>query len=64
MSVIATALVTELYGVADHKVLLIERDLAKAIQISIPRPFIQGKVPDGDSMGGQQYAPLVKLKIP
>ena len=39
-------------------------DAAKAIKISIPRPYPQGAREDGDAYGGQQHAPLVELEMP
>jgi len=39
-------------------------EAAKAIKISIPRPYIQGARDDGDAYGGQQHAPLVELELP
>lgn len=37
---------------------------AYAIKISIPRPFFQGDLEDGDNHNGQQYAPLIGIEIP
>ncbi len=39
-------------------------DAAKAIKISIPRPYVQCDLDDGDAYGGQQHAPLVELQVP
>lgn len=39
-------------------------DNALAIKASIPRPFFQGDLRDGDGHGGQQYAPLMDIEIP
>jgi hypothetical protein len=36
---------------------------ARAVKVSIPRPYSQGDLEDGDSHGGQQYAPLMDLEI-
>lgn len=62
--VINKRIVSQLYGVPDDDILIIEHDAALAIKVSIPRPFIQGAFGDGDMMGGQQYAPFVQLEIP
>jgi hypothetical protein len=53
-----------LYDVPEDEVLFFEHDAARAIKISIPRPYTQGDIDDGDTYGGQQHAPLVDLHIP
>jgi hypothetical protein len=53
-----------IYKVPVEKVLLFEHDAARAIKISIPRPYVQCDLDDGDAYGGQQHAPLVTLEIP
>jgi Domain of unknown function (DUF4387) len=53
-----------LYSVSEEDVLFFEHDAARAIKISIPRPYVQGSREDGDAYGGQQHAPLVDLDIP
>ena len=53
-----------LYQVAEEDVLFFEHDAAKAIKISIPRPYVQCDLDDGDAYGGQQHGPLVDLEIP
>lgn len=55
--------IARLYRVPEEEVLLFDHDAALAIKISIPRPYIQGAIGDGDMMGGQQYGPLVQLEI-
>lgn len=62
--VLNRSLISSLYNISENAILFFEHDLARAIKISIPRPHIQGQVEDGDTMGGQQFAPLVKLEIP
>ena len=54
----------KLYKVSENEVKFIEYDAACAIKISIPRPYIQGDLEDGDMYGGQQHGPLVDLIIP
>jgi hypothetical protein len=54
----------QMYKVPEEDVLFFEHDAAKAIKISIPRPYVQGARDDGDAYGGQQHAPLVELEIP
>jgi hypothetical protein len=53
-----------IYQVPEEEVLFFEHDAAKAIKISIPRPYVQGSRDDGDAYGGQQHAPLVELELP
>lgn len=53
-----------IYKVPEEEVLFFEHDAANAIKISIPRPYIQCDLDDGDAYGGQQHAPLVELEIP
>lgn len=53
-----------LYQVPEKEVLFFEHDAAKAIKITIPRPYIQCDPDDGDAYGGQQHGPLVELDVP
>jgi hypothetical protein len=54
----------EIYKIPEDEVMLFEYDAACAIKISIPRPYIQGDMDDGDMYGGQQHGPLVDLVVP
>jgi hypothetical protein len=53
-----------LYGVSENEVMFFEHDAALAIKISIPRPYVQCDLEDGDAYGGQQHAPLVEIALP
>lgn len=53
-----------MYKVPEEDVLYIEHEAAKAIKISIPRPYVQCDLDDGDAYGGQQHGPLVDLDVP
>ncbi|MDF2997518.1 MAG: hypothetical protein K0R27_3155 [Xanthobacteraceae bacterium] len=53
-----------LYHVDKGEVIFFHHDAAKAIKISIPRPYVQCDLDDGDAYGGQQHAPLVELQVP
>lgn len=53
-----------LYRVPEEDVLFFEHEAAKAIKISIPRPYVQCDLDDGDAYGGQQHAPLVEIVVP
>jgi hypothetical protein len=46
------------------EVIFFHHDAATAIKISIPRPYVQCDLDDGDAYGGQQHAPLVELQVP
>lgn len=54
----------KLYKLPKEDVSYFEYDAARAIKISIPRPYFQGALDDGDLYGGQQHGPLVTLTIP
>src|SRR5215213_4530357 len=54
----------EIYRISADEVLFFTHDPARAIKISIPRPYFQGDLEDGDAYGGQQHAPLVELVVP
>jgi hypothetical protein len=62
--VLTKASFAALYGVPEQEVLFFEHDAAKAIKISIPRPYVQCDPDDGDAYGGQQHAPLVEIEVP
>jgi hypothetical protein len=52
------------YKVPLEDVLYFTHDAARAVKISIPRPYVQCSREDGDAYGGQQHAPLVDIDIP
>jgi hypothetical protein len=54
----------KLYRLPEEDVSYFEYDAASAIKISIPRPYFQGALDDGDLYGGQQHGPLVSLVVP
>ena len=53
-----------LYRIPEADVAVFHHDAARAIKVSIPRPYPQGSREDGDMYGGQQHAPLVGLVVP
>lgn len=53
-----------IYRVPEEEIAFFEHDAARAIKISIPRPYVQSSREDGDAYGGQQHAPLVDLEVP
>ena len=62
--VLTKAIFSKIYNVSENLVLFFEHDAARAIKISIPRPYIQCDLNDGDVYGGQQHAPLVDIEVP
>jgi hypothetical protein len=62
--VLTAARFAALYRVPVETVRLYAHDAARAVKISIPRPYVQCDLDDGDAYGGQQHAPLVELEIP
>lgn len=54
----------ELYRCPIEKVRFFECKNALAFKFSIPRPIPQGELGDGDLHGGQQFIPLMNVKIP
>ena len=62
--VLTKSVFAALYQLPEEEVMFFEHDAARAIKISIPRPYIQGDRDDGDMYGGQQHAPLVDLVLP
>ncbi len=51
------------YGLKPDAVKFFYCDSALAIKASIPRPYFQGDLRDSDGHGGQQYAPLMDIRI-
>ena len=62
--VINKALVAGLYGQPEEDIIFFNCDNALAIKFSIPRPVFSGDLEDSDVYGGQQYAPLLDIKVP
>lgn len=61
---LSRSVVAKLYGVPEERTLFFHCDNALAVKATIPRPYTQGDLPDADSHGGQQYAPLMDIEIP
>ncbi len=60
---ITEELIGKLYSLEPAKVKLYFCPTALAVKATIPRPYVQGDPRDGDSHGGQQYAPLMAIDI-
>jgi hypothetical protein len=56
-------LFAELYRQREEDITLVYHDHALAIKVSMPRPVFQGELRDGDCYGGQQYVPLLQVKV-
>lgn len=63
-NVLTREVFARLYGMEVDDVMFFAHDAARAIKISIPRPYVQCDLDDGDAYGGQQHAPLVELEVP
>ena len=62
--VLTAPIFASMYQVPVADVMLFEHDTARAIKVSIPRPYVQCDPDDGDAYGGQQHGPLVDLEVP
>ncbi|MEU0282329.1 DUF4387 domain-containing protein [Streptomyces sp. NPDC088147] len=61
---LAPALFAELFRTDEDKILVVNHPLALAVKVSLPRPAVQGDLHDSDCYAGQQYAPLMAMKLP
>jgi hypothetical protein len=62
--VLTEQLIASLYGCAAGDVLAFDCPNILAMKFSIPRPAVQGSFGDPDLHGGQQHAPLMRLRLP
>ena len=62
--ILAAQNIGELYRIDPATVLVIHVPQSNALKISIPRPLAAGDVGDRDVAGGQQFAPLLNVRIP
>ncbi|MFD0319057.1 DUF4387 domain-containing protein [Streptomyces flavalbus] len=56
-------LFSRLYGADPRDILLVNHPRALAVKVSLPRPHVQGDPRDSDCYAGQQYAPLMDLRV-
>ncbi|MCA8488148.1 DUF4387 domain-containing protein [Burkholderia multivorans] len=54
---------SRLYHTKPDKVRFFECDSARAFKFSIPHPFTQGALGASDLHGGQQFVPLLKVRV-
>jgi hypothetical protein len=57
-------LVADTYQMSENQVQFFEVDNCYAFKASIPRPYTQGDIRDGDGHAGQQYAPFLDIEVP
>jgi hypothetical protein len=62
--IINRAAIARLYSRNPADIIVVNHDTALAIKVSFPRPQSSGSKEDSDVYGGQQYAPLLGLKVP
>ena len=62
--VLTRELVAQLYRCPPQNVRVFACDNARAFKFSMPRPVFQGELGDGDLHGGQQFVPLMEIRIP
>jgi hypothetical protein len=62
--VLTARTIAEMYGCAVDEVRAFDCPNIQAMKFTIPRPQVQGAFGDADLHGGQQYAPLMHLRIP
>ena len=55
---------SKLFSMDPKDITIFYVDNANAIKITMPRPYFQGDLEDGDNYAGQQYPPLIDLEIP
>nr|WP_168504361.1 DUF4387 domain-containing protein [Streptomyces sp. S1D4-11]QIY93109.1 DUF4387 domain-containing protein [Streptomyces sp. S1D4-11] len=58
------ALFSQMFGTDEDRILVVDHPLALAVKVSLPRPAVQGDLRDSDCYAGQQYAPLMAMKLP
>ena len=56
--------IAQMYGRDPADIIVVNHDAALAIKVSFPRPQSSGSKYDSDVYGGQQYAPLLSLRVP
>ena len=61
--VINEAVISELYGVDEKDVLIVEYGIVNAIKISFPRRHVSGSVLDDDVYGCQQHGPVAEIVV-
>ena len=61
---ITPKVVSELYGIDEDDVLIVEYGIVNAIKISFPRHEVSGSIDDEDVYGCQQHRPIAGILIP
>jgi hypothetical protein len=52
-----------MFRLKEEDIIVVNHDAALAIKISFPRKHSSGSAYDNDAFGGQQYAPILGLKV-
>ena len=55
---------SKLFNISPKEIQLYYVKNSYAIKITMPRPYFQGDLEDGDNYAGQQYPPLIGIEIP
>lgn len=63
-AILNRALFAGLFNTSEHEIQVVNNPLALAVKVSLPRPCVQGDLHDSDCYAGQQYAPLMELRLP
>jgi hypothetical protein len=63
-NILTIELFSKLFNIPPEEIELYYVKNAYAIKITMPRPYFQGDLEDGDNYAGQQYPPLIGIEIP
>ncbi len=55
--------IARMFRLKEEDIIVVNHDAALAIKISFPRKHSSGSAYDNDAFGGQQYAPILGLKV-
>ncbi|MGE5511007.1 MAG: DUF4387 domain-containing protein [Bacteroidota bacterium] len=55
--------IARMFKLKEEDIIVVNHDAALAIKISFPRKHSSGSAYDNDAFGGQQYAPILGLKV-
>src|SRR5262245_61633241 len=55
--------IAKMFNLKEEDIIVVNHDAALAIKVSFPRKHSSGSAYDSDTFGGQQYAPILALKV-
>jgi Domain of unknown function (DUF4387) len=55
--------IAKMFNLDEKDIIVVNHDAALAIKVSFPRKHSSGSAHDSDVFGGQQYAPILSLKV-